>query len=570
MEIDAGQLPEGETLEADLCIVGSGPAGIAIARALRGSGLDVILVEGGGRRRGDAALSEGGETAPGSPHPPADMYRERRFGGSSTIWGGRCVPLDPIDFEARDHVPGSGWPIPHEALAPYYPQALELCEAGTGGFGPEAMRAPKPLIEGFRSERFATAIERYSPPTDFGRRYAAELRAAGHVRLLLGAVCAELMPDAEDPVVSTARCIGPGGKDLRVRARAFVVAAGGIETVRLLAASRARQEAGMANGSGTLGRHYMCHLEGTLGAIRLTPADRPIDWDFGRTRDGAYARQQLRVTPRAQREAGLLNTVLRIHHPNPMDPSHGDPVLSTMYLAKRFILPEYRRKITSVELMALSRMQGGRLAARHVANVLRGAPRLAAFLPPFVWRRYAVRRRIPYVALRSGTGVYALDFNAEQAPNPQSRIEVLPGADRFGLPRFRIDWRLTEGDVRAAAGVYRLLARELAASGVGELVLDEGLGEGLEARIAACGPVGGHHIGTARMSADPRRGVVDAEGRAHELRNLYLAGSATFPTCGHANPTLTIVALSLRLADHLRARLAGAPEASRRAVGRAA
>lgn len=553
MEIDASHLPDGETLRADLCVVGSGPAGITVAHALLGSGLDVVVLEAGRRVR-DRRLRAGGdgEVAEGSPHPPADMYRERRLGGTSTIWGGRCIPLDPIDLEARPHVAEDGWPVPHRELAGFYPRALALCEAGEDDFGVEALRRPEPFIDGFQPRSFDVGIERYSPPTDFGRAHAPALAASERVRLVLGAVCAELVPEPEAPRVAHARCVTLDGRTLRVAARAFVVAAGGIETVRLLGASRARQADGMANSSGTLGRHYMCHVEGTVGAIRLSPPARAIAWGFGRTRDGVYARQRLRLRAAEQRERRLLSTIFRLHHPNPMDPSHSDAVLSTIYLAKRFILPEYRRKITSVELLALSRPDRGRLAGRHLVNILRGAPALARFLPPFLVRRYGAYRRIPYVALRSPVGVYALDFNAEQAPNPLSRIELIGGADRFGLPRFRVDWRRTDDDVRSVLETYRLLREDLRASGVGDLDLDDAA---LREQVAACGPVGGHHIGTARMSANPRRGVVDGDGRAHDLHNLYLAGAAVFPTCGHANPTLTIVALALRLAERLRATL---------------
>ena len=557
MEIDARELPSGETLRADLCIIGSGPAGIAVAHALIGSGLHVVIVESGPLRKNRHAQEDpAGETVAGSPHPPTDMYRERRFGGTSTIWGGRAIPLDPIDFEPRAHVPDSGWPIRHAALARHYARAFEICEAGDGALGIEALRQQKPFIDGFAPEHFEAEIERYSPPTDFGRTYARDLRVSGRVRVLLNSVCVEFVSGPDTPAVEAARCVTPNGRTIRVGARAFVVAAGGIETVRLLGASRGRQAGGMANSSGMLGRNYMCHIEGTVGAIRVTPPSRSIDWNFGRTRDGVYARQKLHLRASRQRELGLLNMIFRLHHANPMDPAHGDAVLSIMYFAKRFVLPEYRRKLTSVELMSLSDRESQHLTRQHVGNLVRGAPGLIRFLVPFLYKRYAVYRRIPYVALSSPVGRYALDFNSEQAPNFDSRIELLDGADRYGLPRFRIDWRRSDRDVASICAAFRLLRDDLAASGTGVMEIEE---EKLEEEIAACGPVGGHHIGTARMSDDPGKGVVDGTCRAHDVPNLFLAGSAVFPTCGHANPTLTIVALALRLADHLRVELGRAP-----------
>src|SRR5262249_33832309 len=123
-------------------------------------------------------------------HTAPHRYRQRRFGGSTTIWGGRCVPLDGIDFEARDYMPLSGWPIGLRELMPYYPRANQLCEAGEFQYNASrAFQQPlRPMMEGFRSEHFTTdSLERFSCPTDFGARYAEQLRVARNVRVLLHA-----------------------------------------------------------------------------------------------------------------------------------------------------------------------------------------------------------------------------------------------------------------------------------------------------------------------------------------------------------------------------------------------
>lgn len=556
MFIDGRQIASGSTLETEVCIIGGGPAGIAIARELLGTSISVILVETGGwrpnkltQRLNDAELvSKAG-------HPPPEMYRERRFGGSSTIWGGRCVPLTRSDFEPRSHVANSGWPISYDELLPYYPRAMAYCEAGQFAFDPHCLKAAGPIIDGLASKEIAVGLERFSPPTDFGRRFKSDLVRSTKHKILLESTCIRLLSGDNGRTVDAAECSTIGGNDFRISAKYIVVAGGGLESVRLLAASNERFPAGLANSSGALGRYYMSHLEGTLGRLQVATGRRVV-WNFAKTPDGIYSKHHVRLSDEMQRRHQLRNMIFRLHHANPMDPRHGDPVLSLMYIAKRFILPEYRRKITTVELEALDRLPKGRsLVAHHVANIARNPWPLTRFLSSWIYRRHARYRRIPYVALYSKHGVYPLDYNAEQTPLRDSQISLTQDKDRFGVPRLRIDWRVCPEDVASIAASYRQMRRILADTNVASVVYDDDeLNESAKRAIA----VGGHHIGTARMSCDPKRGVVDPQCRTHDLDNLYIAGSAVFPTSGSANPTLTIVALAVRIADHLKTRLRSA------------
>jgi choline dehydrogenase-like flavoprotein len=243
--------------------------------------------------------------------------------------------------------------------------------------------------------------------------------------------------------------------------------------------------------------------------------------------------------------------IFRLHHANPMDPQHGDPVLSLMYIAKRFILPEYRRKITAVELESLDRLpKGSALLVQHVSNIARNPSRLIGFLSSWLYRRHVCYRRIPYVALHSKHGAYPLDYNAEQTPLYDSRISLAHDKDRFGVPKLRIDWRVCPEDMASIAASYRQMHNILAGTNVAAVIYND---DTLNERVKEAVAIGGHHIGTARMSDDPKRGVVNPQCRTHDVENLYLAGSAVFPTSGSANPTLTIVALAIRIADRLRA-----------------
>ncbi len=553
MFVDGRQIAPGTTLDAEVCIIGGGPAGIAIARELAGTSISVILVESGGWRPNKLTQSlNQAELGSQSGHPPPEMYRERRFGGSSTIWGGRCVPLTRQDFERRSHVANSGWPISYDELLPYYSRALVYCEAGEFGFDRACLNGSGPIIEGFASAEIAVGLERFSPPTDFGRRFKSDLGASTAHKVLLESTCTRLLSSDSGRSVDAAECKTVSGNSFRVVAKYIVLAAGGLETVRLLAASNDKFPAGLANSSGALGRYYMSHLEGTLGRLQVAPG-RKVAWDFARTADGIYAKHHIRLSDELQRRNQLRNMIFRLHHANPMDPCHRDPVLSLMYIAKRFILPEYRRKITTVELESLDRLPKGRdLLARHAANIARSPWPLVRFMSSWVYKRHARYRRVPYVALYSKQGVYPLDYNAEQTPLYDSRISLTHDRDRFGVPRMRIDWRVCPEDLASIAASYRQMRSSLADTNAASIVYDD---DALEKSVQGAVAVGGHHIGTARMSDDPRRGVVNPECRTHDLENVYVAGSAVFPTSGSANPTLTLVALAIRIADQLKAGL---------------
>jgi choline dehydrogenase-like flavoprotein len=552
---DARRVPDGTRLEADLCVIGGGAAGLTLAHALAGRRLRVLLLESGGlrRERETETLNEG-EVAD-SRHSPPQLYRQRRLGGATGLWGGRCIPFDEVDFARRDHVPLSGWPIGAAALAPWYREAMALCQAGELSYtaGEALPDRPPEMVPGFRSASLRTdRIERFSPPTDFGRTYGLALARAGNVRLLLHATCIGLEADHSGRRVQRVAAATLAGNRLSIAARRFVLAGGGLETTRLMLAANAGR--GLGSGRALLGRCYMCHIEGVLGRLSFTPPGRPLQIGFERSADGIYCRRLFTIDPAVQRTRGLLQFVARPHHPSIVDPAHGDGILSSMFLVKGMIVPEYRSKMTRAEFSAGAR--AGRDAAfwgGHLRNVLRDAPRIAVFGLGWVGRRNLARRKIPYVILPRRDATYPLEFTGEQSPDPASRVALSAATDRFGLPRLRVEWRMSELDVASIAGCFALMRDELAAGGVAALTLEPDLVD----RIRACHPTGGHHIGTTRMSASPAEGVVDADCRVFGIDNLYLCSSSVFPTSGYANPTLTIVALAARLAAHLEASAIG-------------
>ncbi len=553
MLVEGRRIPDGERIKADICVIGAGAAGITLCNELAKAGLQVLLLEAGGPRHDKDvhAIYDGTSLSP-QTHAPPSMYRQRRFGGTTTIWGGRCVPLDPIDFERRDWVPDSGWPFDHTELEAYYGSAMVYLEAGNFAFSErDALCDWRPLVEGFASDTIDTdVVERFSAPTDFGMIHGRKLVSSPHATVIQHAGCLELVQADGSKAVSHIRCGTISGNRFDVEASDFILAAGGLESTRLLLSSNRSNANGLGNESGLLGRNYMCHIEGSIAAIRFQPHDRQVVWWFETSKDQVYVKRRFHVREDEQRRRKTLNTIFRLHHANPADSAHGNPVLSAMYLTKHFLIPEYRRKVAMIEYSYQEQQKSDvALISQHLWNVVRGAPALARFAASWLVERHLKYHRIPYVALRSAHGVYPLDFNAEQVPNPESRVSLSNERDALGVPKLTIDWRMTERDTASIVQSHAILQKAVADSGVGTL---EFFDPDIDAAARRSVPVGGHHMGTARMSDDPTRGVVDPSCRLHAVPNVYVAGSAVFPTCGQANPTLTIVALAIRLADHLK------------------
>ena len=544
MLLDATELDPDVRLQADICIIGAGAAGITLALQFADTQTQVLLLEAGGWDEEPAtqALYDG-ELAPATRHPPPIRYRRRQFGGSSAIWGGRCVPFDPIDFEPRPWVPHSGWPIPYEQVARHYGDAAALCEAGDAHF--HAGQDWPDILQGFTGQDFsAETLERFSCPTNFARRYAARLRAAANIRVVLHANVTQIRT-GHDGAAATGLAAASlataslAGRRFEVSAETYVLAAGGLETTRLLLASRDHHPAGIGTAHDQLGRFYMCHLAGTLGDLRSHVA---VHHGYILAEDGAYCRRRLTLRPDAQRRLRTGNFTARLHHPRIGDPSHRSGALSALYLAAPLITPEYATRL----------QDGGRGLVAHLAhagNIARAPVQTARFMMHLLSQRTLADRKFPSIIVAPPSGCFSLDVHAEQLPNPDSRVTLGAGTDALGMPQLRIDWRHLPADIDTVRVSLRALAADLARTGAATLDYDP---DAVEELMLRDGAYGGHHIGTARMSASPRDGVVDGDCLVHGMRNLFVAGSAVFPTSGQANPTLTIVALALRLAKHMK------------------
>jgi choline dehydrogenase-like flavoprotein len=342
------EIPSDTQLEADICIIGSGAAGLAVALSLAGRGLKIVLLESG-----TEAFSKktqklyAGELADEKLHSPPDKYRHRRFGGSTSIWGGRCMPFDPIDFKQRDYIPQSGWPITHADLAPYFPVANRLLEAGEYAYDADVVFGKKkPMFQGFASDILMTNnMERFSCPTNVGSRYHRRLSLADDIQVILGANCTGIRLNATADHVDHLDVASLDGKKMAVKAKQIVVATGGIEVARLLLASNDICKTGIGNQQDLVGRYYQCHIAGNLGKLTILGPTLNVRHGYEVSAEGIYCRRRLSLTEETQQKIKAGNMVARLHFPKIVDPSHKVGVLSGLFLAKNFISYEYGKRL---------------------------------------------------------------------------------------------------------------------------------------------------------------------------------------------------------------------------------
>jgi choline dehydrogenase-like flavoprotein len=295
----------------------------------------------------------------------------------------------------------------------------------------------------------------------------------------------------------------------------------------------------------------MGHLEGAVADVILDrlPEER-LDYRRGAE---CYTRPRLMLSEDALRREGLLNIGFLADNARLADWRHGSGGLSAAALALSTPVIGEALQPGPIRQVLLGRRLGLADVAGHLRNIVTDAPRTAAFLGHVLATRYR-RPTAPGRLARNTARRYRLGYVAEQSALRESRILLAQTRDALGVPRVRVEQLVAVTDVASVLRAHELLDRELRRGGLGRLeFLDEPAA--LLDQIIKDAADGYHQIGTARMSASPRDGVVDVNCRVHGNSNLHVAGSAVFPTSGQANPTYLIVCLSLRLARRLIAEI---------------
>jgi len=530
MLIDARTIPRNTIIHTEVCIVGAGAAGITLAREFIGQPYRVCLLEGGGLEFDEHTQSLYEGRSIGVPYFPIDYpeppynvlsaARLRYFGGTTNHWGGYCRPFDEMDFEARDWIPHSGWPFDKSHLVPFYKRAQPICQLGPFLYDASDWETKDTPRLPFIGERVITKIFQLSPPTRFGKVYRDGIEHADNIRIYLYANGVDIETTYNARTVSRLRVATLQGNKFWVSAKLFVLAAGGIENPRLLLLSNKVQAAGLGNQNDLVGRFFMEHQELETGLFLPSNASIPLGiYDEHMAGMGRMSRIRgiLALSPETSRREKLVNLTSELAR---VQPGTLRGVASLRYLLGR-----------------VSRREMPHDFMRHLRNVIADVDDIAV----------AACRKF----FSNPIVLYRLTSASEQAPNPDSRVTLSTERDRLGQNRVRLDWRLSPIDRQSLRRGFEIIGQELGHAGLGRLKITLGADDHTWPARATC-----HHMGTTRMHVDAKKGVVNEHCQVHGMSNLFIAGSSVFPTSSNATPTLTVVALAVRLADHIKKKLA--------------
>jgi choline dehydrogenase-like flavoprotein len=547
-------------MHADVCVIGAGPAGITLAREFVGENFKVMLLEGG-RFEFDSIVQSLHDARAVSAHylPSAPMAgRRRQFGGTANLWShhtrpgdgrlrARMIMAEEIDFEQRDAVPHSGWPFQRSDLMPFYKRAQDVCQLGPLGHDVGTWSGPDAQPLSFPGSHLKTVIGQFVASDVFTHRYRDDLIFAENVSLCVNANVVSIELGNDSGAAHRAQVATLAGSSFWVQARCFVLAAGGLENARLLLSSDGARPAGIGNEHDLVGRFLTDHQAFRLGVIH--PSSRELFTSlalYDLRRVGPWmVGGSLTLDEAVVRDEGLLN-MCAVLAANPKGSgSSAEQSLKVLYAIRREGLP--------------------RDVVKHLVRVVLGADEAAAAF----WTRTR-KRNDAFAEFHGGWSrarkderklLQVLDVIGccEQAPDPDNRVVLSHERDRLGRRRLELHLRWSEEDKRSVLRGREILAEEFARARIGRFQPWTDLDGPARPRWP-----GIHHpMGTTRMHPDPAQGVVNEDCRVHSVPNLFVAGSSVFPTgLGYANPTFTLLALTLRLADHLKTIMAAAPESA--------
>lgn len=528
MIIDGRTADASIPLDYDVLIVGAGPAGVTIAHELGSTGLRVAVLEGGGEEfdADTQELYEGEVT--GLEEVDLTAIRLRMLGGTSNHWGGNCLPLDPIDF-ARSPASGlTGWPFPREELMGFYPRAHDYLTLGAfeyDTYAPEGVSADDLLLAD--NDTVENSVLRLSshPPTNFGEKYRSFLAASETVHLWLwtNLVALDISPEGVAEGVRTATL---SGGERTFTARQVVLACGAVENARQLLLANARNGTSFGDAGDLIGACYMDHPTG--GSAFLWPGE-PLQEKANWSRelyavDGTELRYVWRLNEAVMEREGVSNAQFYLI------PYSSDEALRQ----QKRDAGRGMQGLKSLAKWTLGRTGRNFSLSQSYCNFITNADAMVA---DAVFRKGSVDRVL-------------LKYEAEQLPDRASRVTLTEAADTFGLALPALNWSPGEDDKQSIIRTTEIIGQAVGAADLGRLEFEEGAKERYWNMTTSW-----HQLGTTRMAEGPTDGVVDPDCLLHGTRNLYVAGGSVMPTSGRANPTLTITALAIRLADHLKAEL---------------
>jgi len=500
MHVDARNLDNNSVIEGDICIVGAGAAGISLAMEFADTKKKIILLEGGGFENEATMQDLYKSRQTGQRYFPIQGIRLHYFGGTTNHWSGFCSVFDEIDFEKRDWVPHSGWPITRKDLDPFYERAHTILDLGPYEYNTEYWlkqnKAYKllPLNEKIVWNK----MWQFSPPTRFGTKYKDAILNSRNIHLYTYANVTDIKANENVSAIREVIIKNHAGKQHRVKAKTFVMACCSIQNARVLLASNQQNPKGIGNDHDLVGRFFMEHLEMKSAELWLA---KPDDLKFYMWSRGTTARAELAISKAKQTEHKILNGTGSFI---PLDIGKNIPAFIDMYDEKGNL--------------DLSKFGDAEKKRDHSNKDM----------------------------------AYQLFTRIEQSPNPDSRISLDTEKDALGMPRAHVHWQLSQLEKKSMRKIYEIIGQEAGRASAGRIRLLEYLQNEKDESWPDFTGGGWHHMGTTRMGDDPKQSVTNANCKVHGIANLYMAGSSNFVTAAAPNPTLTLVALTLRLADHIK------------------
>lgn len=481
----------------DICIIGAGIAGITLALSLD-TKFKVLLLEGGGLDYSEESQELYTGESIGFDLSYALKHRGgRSFGGSSTLWSGKCHPYTNSDFKKRDYIKYSGWPISKEELDPYNKKTREILDL------PRATKRVSykgwtDVVE--KPNEYYTALDfMYSPPTNFKTKYEDTLKKSDNIICYVNANLTDMVLNDGLTNVASVEVRNYKNGIFKVYADHFVLAAGGIENPRLLLNFNKQLPKGLGNENDLVGRFFSDHPHSHIAYFVLE--DNTADAFLGKEKPHSMHDTTCVLTPTQdfQNKVKNENYILRV---TPND-----------FVFSRTI--HFKHKLKSIIC-----------ATEFTKNIVE-----------------------KYTTCEDYDGYFLL--LQEQEPNPNSTVTLSEVVDRFGLKRPIVNWVFVPKDMQTPKKAIIPLAKNFVSSGLGRVKIDDWVLEENVQFDTKHTSGGFHNMGTTRMADTPSEGVVDKNAKVFGIDNLYIAGSSVFPTGGCTNPTYTIVQLTLRLADHL-------------------
>lgn len=532
MHIDARNLPNNSIIDGDVCIVGAGAAGISIALDWMNTPYKVILLESGGFEYDDKVqdLYKGNST--GQKYYPLRASRLSYFGGTTGHWAGMCSPFDNIDFIKRDWVPDSGWPITRKDLDPFYARAHQKIKLGPYNYDLNYWQQKKNNLNAFPLDSNVVWTKLWQiNAARFGSMYKDTITKSKNIHLHTYATLTNIVANEGVSEIREATIKNYTGKTHTVRARHFILAGGAIQNARILLACNTQAPKGLGNDNDIVGRYFMEHLEIQSAELWLFKSF-PTDLYSYSGDGGVYA--ELAISEKAQREHKILN---------------GTAGLGPLSLAKgskpRMEIWQDEDPRKSLDNMFKNWTDAAKAAKSGTSEPTDSSKNEHQKIEDLVKQFEALKV----------TNTFEFQTRIEQAPNPNSRVTIGTERDELGVPKANLHWQLTELDKRSIRKIYQLIGQQMGLAGLGRVKLKDFLHDENDNSWPVGTNGGWHHMGTTRMCDDAKRGVVDANCQVHGIHNLYVAGSGCYVTSGAPNPTLTLIALSIRLSDHVKEKM---------------